>query len=122
MRSRAKIIRSFDDVIALVSVVEDMSVSELKRELDDYGIILTADRTIGFAPNYDAIKVRTWSEICPSVRVEGDKVVYSKRNYTWCLNKIYVRYLRPYRFWLGDKGILKAQTKHCCILIVPRII
>jgi len=107
-----KRVKNFNDVVALVAYVEKESICNLKQDLKKYGMILTRDKTMGFAQ-----KEIFQADEEVIVRKRGDILVSS--NIGWRINMLYFKYLNPIKFRKTKENILQVKTKYAYVYIAP---
>mgnify|MGYP000206231282 CR=1 FL=1 len=114
MRRKTKNIRSFDDVVSLVAYVEKRNIKDLLFELNKNGIFLSVDDTVGFTTE-EKERLKEFKRIFPTY----NNGVFRYQNILWRLPKVYLRYLPPLGFWIGEHSILRIKTKYCIMYIAP---
>lgn len=111
-----KTVNNFEDVIALVAYIEKRKISELRNEYTKYGIILDRSRNVGFSrDNIARLDSKQLIRIFPTIK--GDLIIH--KDAKWRLNRVYLKYLKPLRYFKNDQNILKIETKCCKIYITP---
>jgi len=114
MKKRTKNVRSFSDVVSLTAYVEQRSIKDLLLELDKNGMFLSMDDTIGFTTGNREM-LRELRRIFPRY----NNGVFRYQNITWKVPRIYLRYLQPLGFWVGEHNVLRIKTKHCIMYVAP---
>jgi len=111
-----KTVNNFEDVIALVAYIEKRKISELRNEYMKYGIILDRSRNVDFSrDNVARLDGKQLIRIFPIIK--GDLIIH--KDAKWRLNRVYLKYLKPLRYFKNDENILKIETKCCKIYITP---
>lgn len=110
-----KEINNFEDIMTLVAYIEKTNLNALRRQLKEYGFIMVHNGSIGFAPK-EIPKFGKFRDVYPR-RKDNIFIIGDLR---WKVPRIYLRYLKIYKFWKNEQNILQAKTKYCIIYVLAK--
>lgn len=114
MKGKMRNVNCFGDIVSFVAFVEKRDVKDLLLEFDRYGMFFGVSGIVGFTVEGKE-RLSEFRKILPR-RISNE---FRYRDIIWRVPSIYLKFLPPLGFWIGEHDILRIKTKHCIMYVAP---